>query len=131
MATKNHAAELAALQETIGVALAGALIPLVTEIECLKARLDNASKAMAVVMAEVKLLRAARGTMALVAKTEPARIPPAEFARALDDMRAEANEAGSDRRFWPVPDIRARAMTLRTMETNTRAAGDDAETASA
>lgn len=54
---------------------------------------------------------------ALRPKTEPqpARIPRAEFDRALEDLRADALEAGSQRRVWPVPEILARAARLREL----------------
>jgi hypothetical protein len=76
---------------------------------------------------EVRAMKAAPpATRPLPAKTETVRVPRAEFDRALEDLRAEAVEAGSTQRIFSRDAILERATSLRTLEANTRAAGDSA-----
>lgn len=107
------AEDMAMLQAVVSAAITQALTPVMAENIALKERLDKASTCMKAIIAEVKALRGAKRAPATP------RIPVDEFNRALEDLRAEAEEAGSDQRFWPTDAIRARAAALRTMERNT------------
>lgn len=83
------------------------LVPLAHEVQRAHARLDKAAEAF----------------RAIAPKREQPRITPAQWARALDDLRAEAEEAGSDKRFFDRTDVLARHRVLETMVANRQAAG--------
>lgn len=55
-------------------------------------------------------------------RAEPARMPRAEFDRALEDLRADAKDAGLPTRIFTREVIAARAATLRAMAAQTAAA---------
>lgn len=111
MSGTTQAARIAALEATLAEALAkinelaAVQQPLAQRVDEAHARIDHAGTVF-------KDLRSA-----LRPKVEPklARIPRDEFDRALEDLRADAEEAGSQRRVWPVPEILARAARLREL----------------
>lgn len=78
------------------------LVPLAHEVQRAHARLDKAAEAFRAITP---------------------RITPAQWARALDDLRAEAEEAGSGKRFFDRTDVLARHRVLETMVANRQAAG--------
>lgn len=90
--------------------LVAAAQPVAARVEEAHARIDHAGDMF-------KDLR-----RALTPHKEP-RIPLAEFQAALDDLRADAAEAGSDRRFWPTHEVLKRAKRLTQLRADTAAAG--------
>lgn len=113
-ATDALTAAVAALQARIDALEAQAaatkvdgLVPLAHEVQRAHARLDKAAEAF----------------RSIAPKREQPRITPAQWARALDDLRAEAEEAGSDKRFFDRTDVLARHRVLETMVANRQAAG--------
>ena len=120
------AEEIAMLQAVVAAAITEALTPLAAENAELRARLDKASACMSTIIAEIKAMKAAEPTTAVVARKEPStkRIPRDEFDRALEDLRAEDAENGGVRKIFPVAVIHQRAITLRAMEDNRDAASE-------
>lgn len=110
-----HAALEAAprlIEDAVRLALNASLQPLADKVVEAHGRIDHA----AVVFKDLR--------RALTPKREPStRVPHAEFQAALEDLRADAHEAGSDRRYFPTPDILARAQRLAQMRADTLAAG--------
>lgn len=109
---------IAALEATLAEAVAkinelvAAQQPLANQIVDAHARIDHAGK----MFSELR--------RALTPKREPsARIPLPEFQAALEDLRADAYQAGSDRKFFPTNEVLARAKRLAQMRADTTAAG--------
>jgi len=103
------------LADALKPQLSAALAPLGQEIVAAHRRIDDAAR----VFSELR--------KAVTPRNEPPaptthRIPRRDFDRALEDLRAEAQEQGSDRTFFPTQDILRRAATLAAMEANTQAA---------
>ena len=86
------------------------LVPLAHEVQRAHARLDVAARAF----------------KQILPRQEPARIAPAHWQRALNDLRDEAAEAGSQQTFFGRDAILQRHKVLETMEANRRAAGETA-----
>lgn len=114
----TQAERIAALEDALATAMAkinelvAAQQPLADKLVEAHARIDHAG----VVFKDLR--------RALTPKREPStRVPHAEFQAALEDLRADAEEAGSDRRYFPTPDILARAQRLAQMRADTLAAG--------
>lgn len=111
----TQAERIAALEDALATAmtkineLVAAQQPLADKLVEAHARIDHAG----VVFKDLR--------RALTPKRE--RVPHAEFQAALEDLRADAEEAGSDRRYFPTPDILARAQRLAQMRADTLAAG--------
>lgn len=93
------------IEAAVRLALNAALQPLADETIRAHARIDHAGTVF-------KDLRSA-----LRPKREPdlTRVPRAEFDRALEDLRADAEEAGSSQRVFNRDDILRRAERLREL----------------
>ena len=100
-------ARVVALEAQAAATKVDGLVPLAHEVQRAHARLDKAAEAF----------------RSIAPKREQPRITPAQWARALDDLRAEAEEAGSDKRFFDRTDVLARHRVLETMVANRQAAG--------
>lgn len=100
------------------VTTADRIASLEATVLALSARLDAASAAFKIVRDEIKLLRPKAQPESLAS-----RIARSEFDRALEDLRAEAAEAGSTQRVWPRAEILTRAATLAAMEAQREEAG--------
>lgn len=100
-------ARIEALEAQAAATKVDGLVPLAHEVQRAHARLDKAAEAF----------------RAIAPKREQPRITPAHWARALDDLRAEAEEAGSDKRFFDRTDVLARHRVLEKMVANREAAG--------
>ena len=109
--SKTQSERIAAL-EALVAAQAESITALAVRLVEAHARIDHAG----VVFKDMR--------SALRPKTEPAsaRLPRAEFDRALEDLRAQAEEAGHTTRYFPAPAIVERAANLRRIEADTRAA---------
>lgn len=109
----NQAERIAAL-EALVAAQAESITALAVRLVEAHGRIDHASTVF-------NRLRAATA-QALTPKREPTRLPRVEFDRALEDLRAQAEEAGTKQRFFPTEAIIERAANLRRIEADTRAA---------
>lgn len=96
------------IEGALRLALNAELQPLASEVVRAHARVDHAGTVF-------KDLR-----NALRPKTEPQRLPRAEFDRALEDLRAEAEHEGRTQRSFSTPAIVERAATLRRLEEQSR-----------
>lgn len=114
MATQTE--RIAALEATLAEAMAkinelvAAQQPLADQVVDAHARINHAGK----MFSELR--------RALTPKPS-ARIPLPEFQAALEDLRADAYQAGSDRKFFPTNEVLARAKRLAQMRADTAAAG--------
>ena len=117
MATvKELEAQVLALTNKVNE-LVATVQPMADEIVHLRGRIDDAAR----VFGELRKAVTPKPHDAPAAPTTR-RIPRREFDRALEDLRAEASEQGSDRTFFPAADILRRAETLAAMERNKAAA---------
>ena len=109
MSGTTQAARIAALEAALADAMAkinelvASAKPLADEVVRAHARIDHAGDVF-------KDLR-----QALKPKVEPQRVPRAEFDRALEDLRADAEEAGSSQRVFHRDVILQRAARLREL----------------
>ena len=119
--TKTETAALEAFKVELTQSLRDALAPMAAEIIAVRAELAACQARLDKASAVVREMRARQEPLPL---PTPKRVERNRFDEALEDLRADAAENGSDRRFWPRDEILRRAARLEELRINTVAAGE-------